>query len=329
MQMAGRTFGATLALGLALLATAAAPVRAQNYPERAVRIVSPYPPGGSVDLMARVLAAKLAEVWGASVIVENRSGAGGNTGAEYVAKSEPDGYTLLFTAPGPLAINQTLYTKGLNFDPDRDFAPIALFGSTPLVMMASNDLPARNVQELIALARQKPGTINYASAGVGTTPHLTAELFKSMAGVNIVHVPYRGTGPALVDLMAGHIELFFDLLPNAVPQIKAGKVKALGNAGPTRPASLADLPTVAEQGVPGFSSTSWWGFVGPAKMPEAVKAKLIEGTKKVLSSPDIIKHMRDLSAEPGDAFGKDFAAFLAAEEKKWGDVVRVSGAHAD
>jgi tripartite-type tricarboxylate transporter receptor subunit TctC len=308
---------------------AAAPLQAQTYPERTVRIVSPYPPGGSVDLMARVLAAKLSDVFGSSVIVENRSGAGGNTGAEYVAKSEPDGYTLLFTAPGPLVINQTLYSKGLPFDPDRDFAPIALFGSTPLVLMASNDLPAKNVQELIALAKAKPGTINYGSAGVGTTPHLTAELFKSMAGVNIVHVPYRGTGPALVDLMAGHIELFFDLLPNAVPQIKAGKVKALGNAGPTRPASLADLPTVAEQGVPGFSSTSWWGLVGPAKMPEAVKAKLIEGTKKVLSSPDIIKHMRDLSAEPGDAFGKDFAAFLAVEEKKWGDVVRVSGARAE
>jgi tripartite-type tricarboxylate transporter receptor subunit TctC len=327
--MAGRLFGAGLALALALLAAATAPVRAQSYPERAVRIISPYPPGGSVDLMARVLAAKLAEVWGSSVIVENRSGAGGNTGAEYVAKSEPDGYTLLFTAPGPLAINQTLYTKGLNFDPDRDFAPIALFGSTPLVMMASNDLPAKNVAELIALARQKPGTINYGSAGVGTTPHLTAELFKSMAGVDIVHVPYRGTGPALVDLMAGHIQLFFDLLPNSVPQIKAGKVKALGNAGPKRPASLPDLPTVAEQGLPGFSATSWWGFVGPAKMPEAVKARLIEGTRKVLSSPDIIKHMRDLSAEPGDAFGKDFAAFLAVEEKKWGDVIRVSGAHAE
>jgi tripartite-type tricarboxylate transporter receptor subunit TctC len=327
--MAGRLFRAGLVSALALLVLAAAPVRAQTYPERVVRIISPYPPGGSVDLMARVLAAKLTEVWGSSVIVEARTGAGGNTGAEFVAKSEPDGYTLLFTAPGPLAINQTLYSKGLGFNPAKDFAPIALFGSTPLVMMASNDLPAKNVQELIALAKQKPGTINYGSAGVGTTPHLTAELFKSMAGVDIVHVPYRGTGPALVDLMAGHIQLFFDLLPNSVPQIKGGKVKALGNAGPTRPASLADLPTVAEQGLPGFSATSWWGFVGPAKMPEAVKAKLIDGTRKVLSSPDVIKHMRDLSAEPGDAFGKDFAAFLAAEEKKWGDVVRVSGAHAD
>jgi len=327
--MAKWNLRAALAVALAALVTAAAPARAEGYPERVVRIISPYPPGGSVDLMARVLAQKLSEVWGSSAIVENRSGAGGNTGAEFVAKSEPDGYTLLFTAPGPLVINQTLYRKGLGFNPVRDFAPIALFGSTPLVAMVSNDLPVNNIRELIALAKQKPGTINYGSAGIGTTPHLTAELFKSMAHVDLVHVPYRGTGPALVGLMAGDIQLFFDLLPNSVPQIKAGKVKAIGNAGPTRPESLPDLPTIAEQGLPGFSSTSWWGFVGPAKMPEAVKAKLIDGTKKVLASPDVIKHMRDLSAEPGDAFGKDFAAFLAAEEKKWGEVVRVSGAHAD
>jgi tripartite-type tricarboxylate transporter receptor subunit TctC len=319
----------TSLVALAALLAGAVAAGAEGYPERVVRIISPYPPGGSVDLMARVLAQRLAELWGSSVIVETRSGAGGNTGAEFVAKSEPDGYTLLFTAPGPLAINQTLYSKGLGFNPARDFAPIALFGSTPLVTMVSNDVPVNNIRELIALAKQKPGTINYGSAGIGTTPHLTAELFKSMAGVDLVHVPYRGTGPAMVGLMAGDIQLFFDLLPNSVPQIKAGKVKAIANAGPTRPASLPDLPTVAEQGLPGFSSTSWWGFVGPAKMPEAVKAKLIEGTKKVLSSPEVIKHMRDLSAEPGDAFGKDFAAFLAAEEKKWGEVVRKSGAHAD
>jgi tripartite-type tricarboxylate transporter receptor subunit TctC len=319
----------TSLLAMAALLAGHAAAGAEGYPERVVRIISPYPPGGSVDTMARVLAQRLAELWGSSVIVETRSGAGGNTGAEFVAKSEPDGYTLLFTAPGPLAINQTLYSKGLGFNPIRDFAPIALFGSTPLVTMVSNDVPVNTIQELIALAKAKPGTINYGSAGIGTTPHLTAELFKSMAGVDLVHVPYRGTGPAMVGLMAGDIQLFFDLLPNSVPQIKAGKVKAIGNAGPTRPASLPDLPTVAEQGLPGFSSTSWWGFVGPAKMPEAVKAKLIEGTRKVLSSPAVIKHMHDLSAEPGDAFGKDFAAFLAAEEKKWGEVVRKSGAHAE
>jgi tripartite-type tricarboxylate transporter receptor subunit TctC len=327
--MSKRTLCAGVALALALLPTAAAPVRAQNYPERVVHIINPYPPGGSVDVMGRLLAQKLTEVTGGQFIVENRTGAGGNTGAELVAKSEPDGYTLLFTAPGPLVINQTLYTKGLGFDPIKDFAPIALFGSTPLVMMVSNDTPAKNVQELIALAKQKPGSINFGSAGIGTTPHLTGELFKSMAHVDIVHVPYRGTGPALVDLMAGHIQLFFDLLPTSFPQIQAGKVRAIANAAATRPASLPDLPTVAEQGLPGFSSTSWWGFVGPARMPEAVKAKLIASVGKVLASPDIIKRMHDLGADPGDALGKDFAAFMAAEAKKWGEVVRISGAHAD
>src|ERR1051326_8090829 len=191
----------TFLLVTAVLPAGHAAAGAEGHPERVVRIISPYPPGGSVDLMARVLAQKLSEIWGASVIVETRSGAGGNTGAEFVAKSEPDGYTLLFTAPGPLAINQTLYSKGLAFNPTRDFAPIALFGSTPLVAMVSNDLPVKNIQELIALAKAKPGSINYGSAGVGTTPHLTAELFKSMAHVDLVHVPYRGTGPALVDLM--------------------------------------------------------------------------------------------------------------------------------
>ena len=306
-----------------------APAGAEGYPDRVVRIVSPYPPGGSVDVMARLLAQKLSEVLGASFIVETRAGAGGNTGAESVAKSEPDGYTLLFTAPGPLVINQTLYTKGLAFDPIKDFAPLALFGSTPLVLMVSNATPVKNVQELIALAKQNPGTINFGSAGIGTTPHLTGELFKSMAGINIVHVPYRGTRPALVDLMAGHIQMFFDLLPTSLPQIQAGKVRAIANAGATRPPSLPDLPTVAEQGLPGFSATSWWGFVGPAKMPEAAKAKLIAAVAEVLKSPDVVKHMRGLGAEPGNALGKDFATFMEAEAKKWGEVVRISGARAD
>jgi tripartite-type tricarboxylate transporter receptor subunit TctC len=316
-------------LALVLVAAFTVPLRAQNYPERVVRIIDPYPPGGSVDVMGRLLAQKMSEATGGQFIVENRTGAGGNVGAEMVAKSEPDGYTLLFTAPGPLVINQTLYTKGLGFDPIKDFTPIALFGTTPLVMMVSNDTPAKNVSEFIALAKQKPGSINFGSAGIGTTPHLTGELFKSMAHVDIVHVPYRGTGPAMVDLMAGHIELFFDLLPTSFPQIQAGKVRALANAGATRPSSLPDLPTVAEQGLPGFSANSWWGFVGPAKMPEPVKAKLIATVKKVLSSPEVIKRMHDLGAEPGDALGPDFAAFMEAEAKKWGEVIRVSGAHAE
>jgi len=318
----------TLMLAVAALVVATAPGAAE-YPDHVVRIINPYPPGGSVDVMARLLAQKLSDEMGQQFIVETRAGAGGNTGAESVAKSEPDGYTLLFTAPGPLVINPTLYRNGLGYDPAKDFAPIALFGTTPLVLMVANSVPAKNVQELIALAKAKPGTLDFGSAGIGTTPHLAGELFKTMAGIDITHVPYRGTGPALADLIGGHIQMFFDLLPTSVPQIKAGKVRAIGNAGATRPAALPDLPTIAEQGLPGFSANSWWGFVAPAKMPEPAKARLIAAVKKVLQSPDVIKRIRDLGGEPGNAFGPDFGTFMQAEAKKWGDVIRKSGAHVD
>jgi tripartite-type tricarboxylate transporter receptor subunit TctC len=316
-------------LALALLTVLASPASAQTYPDRVVRIVDPYPPGGSVDVMARLLAAKLSEVMKGQFIVETRQGAGGNTGAEWVAKSEPDGYTLLFTAPGPLVINPTLYRTALGYDPAKDFTPIALFGVTPLVLMVNNDLPAKNVQELIALAKAKPGTLAYGSAGIGTTPHLAGELLKSMANIDITHVPFRGTGPAMNDLMGGHIQIFFDLLPTSLPQIEAGKVRGIANASETRPAALKDLPTVAEQGLPGFSVSSFYGLVAPVKTPEPVRAQLIAAVQKVLKSPDVIKRMHDLGTEPGNAFGADFTTFLQAEAKKWGDVIRKSGAHVD
>ena len=187
-----------------------APSAAQNYPDRVVRIVNPYPPGGSVDVMARILAQKLTDSLGQQFIVENRSGGGGNTGSDSVAKADPDGYTLLFTAPGPLTVNQTLYSR-LPFDPAKDFAPIALFATAPIVLIVHPGVAANNVQELIALAKSNPGKINFASAGTGTTNHLSGELFKSMAKIDIVHVPYRGAGPAMNDLIGGHVQMFFDL----------------------------------------------------------------------------------------------------------------------
>jgi tripartite-type tricarboxylate transporter receptor subunit TctC len=317
------------AAALAVMAALASPGFTQTYPDHVVHIINPYPPGGSVDVMARLLAQKLGEDMGGSFIVETRAGAGGNTGAEWVAKSEPDGYTLLFTAPGPLVINPTLYRSGLGYDPIKDFAPIALFGVTPLVLMVANDVPATNVQELIALAKAKPDTLTFGSAGIGTTPHLAGELLKTMAKIDITHVPFRGTGPAMNDLIGGHIQIFFDLLPTSLPQIQAGKVRALANAGETRPAALKDLPTVAEQGLPGFSVNSFYGFVAPAKMPQPAKARLIAAVAKVLKSPDLIKRMRDLGSEPGNAFGADFGTFMQVEAKKWGDVIRKSGAHVD
>jgi len=319
-----RRFTITVLAVLALTAPAAG----QSYPEHVVRIVNPYPPGGSVDVMARILAQKLTDSLGQQFIVENRSGGGGNTGSESVAKAEPDGYTLLFTAPGPLTINPTLYGK-LPFDPARDFVPIALFAIAPIVLMVHPSVPANNVPELIALAKKVPGTINFASAGNGTTNHLSGELFKSMAKIDIVHVPYRGAGPAMNDLVAGHVQMFFDLLPVSLPQINSGRVRALGNAGAKRPAVLADLPTIAEQGLPGFDAVSWVGLVAPAHTPASVVAKLTAQVAKVVNSSDIAARIHELGSEPGTVFGKDFGSFLTAETKKWAEVIRASSAKAD
>lgn len=302
---------------------------AQNYPERVVRIVNPFPPGGSVDITARILAQKLSENLGHQFIVETRAGAGGNTGSDSVAKSDPDGYTLLFTAPGPLTVNQTLYTKGLPFDPQKDFAPIAIFARTPIVLMVNPNVPVKNVQELIAYAKSNPGKINFGSAGNGSTPHLSGELLKSMTKIEITHVPYRGTGPAMSDLIAGHIQMMFDLLPGSLPQIGGGKVRALANAGAKRAAALKDLPTVAEQGLAGFDSSSWVALVAPVKTPAPVLAKLRAEVGKVIASPDIVKRLTELGSEAGTANEADVRAFLAAETKKWAEVIRISGAKAE
>jgi tripartite-type tricarboxylate transporter receptor subunit TctC len=315
---------AALALLAAIFAAAA-----QTYPDRVVRIINPYPPGGSVDITARILAQKLSDYTGQQFIVENRTGAGGNTGADSVAKSAPDGYTLMFTAPPPLAINQTLYTKGLPYDPAKDFVAIGTFALTPIVLMVHPGIPAKNVQELIAYAKANPGKVHFGSAGIGTTPHLSGELFKSMAKVEITHVPYRGTGPAMNDLVGGHIQMFFDLLPASLQQINAGNVRALANAGAKRPPALPDLPTVAEQGLAGFDSASWVALAAPAKTPAPVVAKLREEVGKVLVAPEIVARIRELGSEPGTVNEKDVRAFLDAETKKWAEVIRVSGAKAD
>jgi tripartite-type tricarboxylate transporter receptor subunit TctC len=301
---------------------------AEHYPDRVVRIVNPYPPGGSVDVMARILAQKLSDNLGQQFIVENRSGGGGNTGSDYVAKAEPDGYTLLFTAPGPLTVNQTLYTK-LAFDPAKDFAPIALFATAPIVLIVNPAVPANNVQELIALAKKEPGKINFASAGNGTTNHLSGELFKSRVNIDIVHVPYRGAGPAMNDIVGGHVQMFFDLMPVVLPQIATGKVRALANAGAKRPSALPDVPTIAEQGLAGFDASSWYGLVAPAKTPEPVLTKLRDEVAKALKAPDMVARIHELGSEPGTVFGSDFGAFMAAETRKWAEVIRTSGAKAD
>jgi len=310
----------------ASLVALAVPAGAQSYPDRVVKIVNPFPPGGSVEITARMLAQKLAENTKGQFIVENRTGAGGNIGSDSVAKSAPDGYTLLFTAPGPLTVNQTLYVKGLPFNPEKDFAPIAIFARTPIVLMVHPSVPVKDVKELLAHAKANPGKINFGSAGMGSTPHLSGELLKSMAKVDMVHVPFRGTGPAMTALIGGHIQMMFDLLPGSLPQIGAGKVRALANAGAKRAAALKDLPTVAEQGLAGFDSSSWVALVAPAKTPAPVLAKLRAEVAKAIASPDIVKRLNELGSEAGTADEKAVRAFLKAETKKWAEVIKLSGA---
>jgi tripartite-type tricarboxylate transporter receptor subunit TctC len=318
-----------IGLALASLLVLATHATAQQFPSRVIKIINPYPAGGSVDATARILAQKMSENMKSQVIVESRTGAGGNVGADFVAKSEPDGYTLFYTAPGPLTVNQTLYHKGLPFNPERDFAPIGLFAISPIVLMVHPSVAAKDVRELIAFAKANPGKLNFASAGIGTTPHLSGELLKSLAGIKLQHVPYRGTGPAMQDLIAGHVQIMFDLLPTSLGHINAGKVRALANAGATRPPALPDLPTVAEQGVAGFATSSWFGLVAPAKTPQPVLDRLTAEMKKAVESPDVKERLVKLGLQPGTAFGKDFAAFMKDETVKWAKVIKESGAKAE
>ena len=244
----------------------------KTYPERVVRIISPFPAGGNVDVTGRILAQKLSENTGGRFILENRPGAGGNIGAEAVAKSDPDGYTLLYSTAGPLVVNHQLYAKGLPYDPEKEFEPIAIIVRVPMVLVASPKLAVNNIRELIELAKKQPGVINFGSPGIGSANHLGGEMFKNITGINIVHVPYKGTGPAMADLLGGHIQLMFDAIPTNLQNINTGLVRALGNAGNSRPATLANVPTIAEQGLPGFETSTWFALVAPARTPPEVLA---------------------------------------------------------
>lgn len=323
-----RRFASVALLALFALASPPPSAKAEGYPERPVRIVVPFPAGGSNDVIARLVAQKLSEGLGQQFIIENRSGAGGNTGADSVAKSPPDGYTLLLSAPGPLVVNQTLYGR-LAYDPARDFAPVALVAAVPIVLMVNPAFPARNVRDLIALAKKDPGKINFGSSGIGSTSHLAGEMLKSMAAIDILHIPYRGAAPAMNDLIAGHIPMLFDNMPAVLPQVTGGQVRAIAVAGRGRAAAMPDVPTIAESGVPGFDASAWFGLVAPAQTPAPVLAKLGEEVGKVLKDPEVIVRFRDLGADPGAVVGPAFAAFLAAETTKWAGVVRTSGAKAE
>lgn len=310
------------------------PVRAQGaWPTKPVRIVVPFAPGGTTDILARALAPELSRAFGQQFIVDNKPGAGGNVGAEQVAKSPPDGYTLLMGTVGTHGINQSLYPK-LPFDPIKDFAPVTLVAGVPNVLVVN---PAKaeaagihSVADLIRYAKAHPGKLNMASSGNGTSIHLSGELFKSMTGTFMLHFPYRGSSPALLDLIGGTMDLMFDNLPSAMPQIKAGKLKALAVTSAQRSAALPDVPTVAEAGpVKGFDASSWFGLLAPAGTPAEIVNRVQQESAKALGTPALKERLLAQGAIPSGMPPAEFAAYIAAETKKWAQVVKVSGAKVD
>lgn len=296
-------------------------LRAQDFPNRPVRIIVPFPAGGTADVMPRVIADWLSRKWGQPVIIENRAGAAGNIGSEAVAKAEPDGYTLLSAPPPPLVINQNLYPK-LAFNP-AEFVPVAIMGRVPNALVVHPKVGAASVAELVAAARANPGKITSATQGNGTTSHLTSEMFQMMAGVKFQHVPYRGSAPALQDLVAGSVEIMFDNLGVSLPLVRGGQLKLLAVATPKRMAALPDVPTIAEA-LPGFESAAWFAVVAPPKTPAGIVARINADINEALAQPDIQKRLADLSAEPIGGTPQSNAAYMREEVERWNKVIRAA-----
>jgi tripartite-type tricarboxylate transporter receptor subunit TctC len=318
-----------VALALALLVGPLPALAQATYPSGPVRLVVPYPAGGPASIVAHAIGEKLSETLGQPVIVDNRSGAGGNLGTEIVAKAPPDGQTLLLGTNGPLVVNVSLYGS-LPFDPLKDFAPICYVASIPLVLIAHPSVPAKNVQEIVALAKAKPGDLSYASSGNGSGGHLAGALLSSMAGVEMVHVPYRGAAPATTDLIGGHVPLMFDGLAAALPYIKSGKVKALGVGTPRRAAGAPDIPTIAEQGLPGYEIDSWYGVLAPAGTPRPIVDRLNREIVRILDLPDVKETLFVKSGLERVASTPDeFASIIAREIPQYEEIVRISGAKAE
>jgi tripartite-type tricarboxylate transporter receptor subunit TctC len=300
----------------------------QDFPSKPVRFVVGFTPGGPSDILARALGQKLAERWSQQVVVDNRPGAGGNLAAEAVAKSSPDGYTWLLGNNSILATNQSLY-RSLPYDPVRDFAPVALVAIQPNILVVHPSLPVSSVDELIRFAKANPGKLNYASSGSGAAAHLAGELFKAMTGVELVHVPYKGAQPALTDVIAGQVQMMFATSASVIPYIKAGRLRALAVTTAQRSASVPELPTVAEAGVPGFEATTWHGVVVPAATPAAIVARLNEEINSALGEKDLRDRLTSLGAEISTGTPKQFTDYIAREIPKWAKVVKDSGARPD
>jgi tripartite-type tricarboxylate transporter receptor subunit TctC len=297
-------------------------VQAQEWPARVVRIIVPFPAGGSADLMPRAVAEKLADKWGQPVVVENRPGAAGNIGADAVFRADPDGYTLLSSPPPPLVINKSLYPK-LSYDPAQ-LVPVTVIGAIPNVLLVNPKVGANTVAEFIDLVKRNPGKYNYASQGSGTTSHLTAELFKSMAGgLQIAHIPYKGTAPALTDLLGGQVDMMCDNLGVSLPHVRSGKLKALAVASKARFRGLPDVPALAET-LPGFESIAWFGIVAPPRTPAPIVEKIADGVREAIKLPDVQKRLADLSAEPMGLTPAETAAFMRQEVERWAAVIRTA-----
>jgi tripartite-type tricarboxylate transporter receptor subunit TctC len=301
---------------------------AQAYPNHAIRLIVPFPAGGTTDILARDVAKKLTDTLGQAVVVDNRPGAGGNIGADIVAKAAPDGYTLLMGTVGTHAINPSLYAK-MPYDHVKDFVPVVLVAGVPNVLVVNPSVPINSVADLIKLAKAKPGTINFASSGSGTSIHLSGELFKTMAGVDMTHVPYKGSSPALTDLMGGQVQIMFDNLPSSLALIKSGKLRAVAVTSLKRAPTLPDVPTIAESGLPGFEASSWFGILAPAGTPAPIIARLNAEVNKYLQSPEGNEQLLAQAAEVAGGPPEKFVAHIRAETDKWAKVVKASGAKVD
>jgi tripartite-type tricarboxylate transporter receptor subunit TctC len=312
----------------AFLLLALMPAAAADYPSRPVTIAVAFTPGGPSDVLSRIVGRRLNEILHQPFIIENRPGAGGNIAAEQVAHAAPDGYTLLMGNNSILATNAALYKK-LNYDPVKDFIPISMVGSQANILVVNPNVPANSMQELIALAKASPGALNFASSGYGAAAHLAGELFKTRAGINIVHVAYKGAAPALQDVLSGHVQMMFATAASVIGLIKAGKVRALAVTTPKRTALLPDLPTVAELGLPGFDATTWHGLVAPAGTPHDIIQTLAFSTAEALKDPTTRKSLEDLGVDVVGDTPKEFEAYIKSEIPKWTEVVKNSGAHVD
>ena len=311
----------TCLLTAMLIMASAAP--AQTYPIRPIRWVVTYPPGGPTDVVARAIGAKLTEAWGQQIVIDNRAGAGGVIGTDIAAKAVPDGYTLLFGTSAGLTINPALNSK-LPYDAVKDFAPVSLLVLNPQILVVHPAVPVNSVKELVALAKARPGQLNYASVGLGSPNHMGMELLKALTGIDIVHVPYKGTGPAITDLLGGQVQVMFNSMPSVIPLVASGKLKGLAVGSVQRSPAVPDIPTVAEAGVPGFENVTWYGMFAPAKTPHDIIVKLNKQVVQILASPEMAQRLASQGAEPRST-PEELTKFMRVESERWKKVIKTAG----